>query len=50
MSDPAVRSKVNLDLSNLYIVIASLFETYLVSIKTLASTVFRNSTLQSPSI
>ena len=34
MSDLAERSKVNLDLSDLCIVIASLFETYLVSINT----------------
>ena len=41
MSDLAERSKVNLDLWNLFIAIVSLGLTYQVRIMTLASTVFK---------
>ena len=41
MSDLAERSKVNLDLWNLFIAIVSLGQTYQVRIMTLASTVFQ---------
>ena len=46
MSDLAVRSKVNLDLKNLFIAIVSIGLTYQVRIMTLASTVFKKSTFQ----
>ena len=46
MSDLAERSKVNLDLWNLYIAIVSIDLTYQVRIMTLASTVFKKSTFQ----
>ena len=46
MSDLAERSKVNLDLWNLFIAIVSLGQTYQVRIMTLASTVFKKSTFQ----
>ena len=46
MSDLAERSKVNLDLWNLFIAIVSLDLTYQVRIMTLASTVFKKSTFQ----
>ena len=46
MSDLAERSKVNLDLWNLFIAIVSLDLTYQVRITTLASTVFKKSTFQ----
>ena len=46
MSDLAERSKVNLDLWNLFIAIVSLGLTYQERIMTLASTVFKNSTFQ----
>ena len=46
MSDLAERSKVNLDLWNLFIAIVSLDLTYQVRIITLASTVFKKSTFQ----
>ena len=42
----AERSKVNLDLWNLFIAIVSLVLTYQVRIMTLASTVFKKSTFQ----
>ena len=41
MSDLAERSKVNLDLWNLFIAIVSLGKTFQVRIMTLASTVFK---------
>ena len=46
MSDLAERSKVNLDLWNLFIAIVSIDLTYQVRIMTLASTVFKKSTFQ----
>ena len=46
MSDLAERSKVNLDLWNLFIAIVSLGLTYQVRIITLASTVFKKTTFQ----
>ena len=46
MSDLAERSKVNLDLWNLFIAIGSLGQTYQVRIMTFASTVFKKSTFQ----
>ena len=46
MSDLAEKSKVNLDLCNLSIVIVSLGLTYQGIIMTLASTVFKKSTFQ----
>ena len=46
MSDLAERSKVNLDLWNLFIAIVSLGQTYQVRIMTFASTVFKKSTFQ----
>ena len=46
MSDLAERSKVNLDLWNLFIAIVSLGYKYQVRIMTLASTVFKKSTFQ----
>ena len=46
MSDLAERSKVNLDLWNLFIAIVSLGLTYQVRILTLASTVLKKSTFQ----
>ena len=46
MSDLAERSKVNLDLWNLFIVIVSLGLTYQVRIMTFASTIFKKSTFQ----
>ena len=46
MSDLAERSKVNLDLWNLFIAVVSLDLTYQVRIMTLASTVFKKSTFQ----
>ena len=46
MSNLAERSKVNLDLWNLFIAIVSLDLTYRVRIMTLASTVFIKSTFQ----
>ena len=46
MSDLAERSKVNLDLWNLFIAIVSLGQAYQVRIMTLASTVFKKSTFQ----
>ena len=46
MSDLAERSKVNLDLWNLFIAIVSLDLTYQMRIMTLASTVFKKSTFQ----
>ena len=46
MSDLAERSKVNLDLWNLFIAIVSLGLTYQVRIMTLASTVIKKSTFQ----
>ena len=46
MCDLAERSKVNLDLWNLFIAIVSLDLTYQVRIMTLASTVFKKSTFQ----
>ena len=46
MSDLAERSKVNLDLWNLFIAIVSLGLTYQKRIITLASTVFKKSTFQ----
>ena len=46
MSDLAEKSKVNLDLRNLFIAIVSLDLTYQVRIMTLASTVFKKSTFQ----
>ena len=46
MSDLAERSKVNLDLWNLFIAIVSLSQTYQVRIMTLASAVFKKSTFQ----
>ena len=46
MSDLAERSKVNLDLWNLFIAIVSLGLTYQVRIMTKASTVFKKSTFQ----
>ena len=49
MSDLAERSKVNLDLWNLFIAIFSLGQTYQVRIMTFASTVFKNSTFQKKS-
>ena len=49
MSDLAERSKVNLDLWNLFIVIVSLGITYQVRIMTLASTVFEKSSFQKKS-
>ena len=42
----AERAKVNLDLWNIFIAIVSLVLTYQVRIMTLASTVFKKSTLQ----
>ena len=45
MSNLAERSKVNLDLWNLFIAIVSLGQTYQVRIMTLASTVFKKSTV-----
>ena len=49
MSDLAERSKVNLDLWNLFIAIVSLGQTYQVKIMTCASTVFKKSTFQKKS-
>ena len=49
MSDLAERSKVNLDLWNLFIAIVSLGQTYQVRIMTFASTVFKKSTFQKKS-
>ena len=46
MSDLAERSKVNLDLWNLFIAIVSIDLTYQVRIMTLASTVFKKSTFK----
>ena len=46
MSSLAERSKVNLDLWNLFIAIATLDLTYQVRILTLASVVFKKSTFQ----
>ena len=46
MSDLTERSKVNLDLWNLFIAIVSLDLPYQVRIMTLASTVFKKSTFQ----
>ena len=46
ISDLAERSKVNLDLWNLFKAIVSLGQTYQVRIMTLASTVFKKSTFQ----
>ena len=46
ISELAERSKVNLDLWNLFIAIVSLGQTYQVRIMTLASTVFKKSTFQ----
>ena len=46
MSDLAERSKVNLDLWNLFIAIVLLGQTYQVRIMTMASTVFKKSTFQ----
>ena len=46
MSDLAKRSKVNLDLWNLFIAIVSLGQTYQVRIMTLASTGFKKTTFQ----
>ena len=46
MSDLAERSKVNLDLWNLFIAIVSLGLTYQARIMTKASTVFKKSTVQ----
>ena len=46
MSDLAERSKVNLDLWNLFIAIVSIDLTYQVRIMTLASTVFKKSAYQ----
>ena len=46
MSDLAERSKVNLDLWNLFIAIVSLGQTYQVRIMTFASTVLKKSTFQ----
>ena len=46
MSDFAKRSKVNLDLWNLFIAIVSLGKTYQEKIIALASTVFKKSTFQ----
>ena len=46
MRDLAERSKVNLDLWNLFIAIVSLGQTYQVRIMTFASTVFKKSTYQ----
>ena len=46
MSDLAERSKVYLDLWNLFIAIVSLDLTYRVRIMTLASTVFKKSTFK----
>ena len=46
MSALAERSKVNLDLCNLFIAIVALDKTYQVIIMTLASIVFQKSTFQ----
>ena len=46
MSAFAERSKVNLDLCNLFIAIVSLDKTYKVRLMTLASIVFKKSTFQ----
>ena len=46
MSALAERSKVNLDLCNLFIAIITLAKTYQVRIMTLASIVFKKSTFQ----
>ena len=46
MSGLAERSKVNLDLWNLFIAIVTLNQTYQVRIMTLASVVFNKSTFQ----
>ena len=46
MSPLAERSKVNLDLCNLFIAIVTLDKTYQVRIMTLASIVFKKSTFQ----
>ena len=46
MRDFAKRSKVNLDLWNLFIAIVSLGKTYQVRIMTKTSTVFKKSTFQ----
>ena len=50
MSDLAEKSKVNLDLWNLFISIVPLGLTYQIRIMTLASTVFKKSTFQKKSI
>ena len=47
MSDLPERSKVKIDLSDLFIVLVSLCLTYLVSILTLSSIVFQTSTFSS---
>ena len=46
MSTFAERSKVNIDLCNLFIIIVTLDKTYQVRIMTLASIVFKKSTFQ----